>query len=91
MPPFPTKVMYAKGKAPVLVTSAEQDKALGKGWYTHPKDAEAGRELTAVERGDDNFNPANAPAPVPKAEQLQGARKPATVEPSPEKKSALEE
>jgi hypothetical protein len=42
---------YAKGKAPVVVADPGAEKALGKGWYEHPADAEAGRKLTPVERG----------------------------------------
>jgi hypothetical protein len=50
---------YAKGKAAVVVNDPGAEKALGKGWFEHPLDAEAGRKLTPAERGGERstFNP----------------------------------
>lgn len=68
------RVKYHKDKLPVKVADENEEKALGEGWFDHPVDAKAGRELTS-ERGDPNFDPEAAlpvkekkaaSAPVPK-------------------------
>ncbi len=48
---------------PVLVANETEDAALGKGWYEHPLDAQAGRVLTNAERGSGKWSS------TPEAEQ----------------------
>ena len=62
------RTRYAKGGKSVLVQNAGEDKALGPGWYEHPRDAEAQRVLSPEERG--NMKPVSelgkgSPAPAP--------------------------